>query len=253
MVRISEQVARPVRLHLLASVLDDDPIGSFRHDPHVVGYEHEPHAVVAAQPHQKVENLRLDGYVERGRRLVGDQDLGPACERHRDHHPLAHAAGKLVGKGAGAALRIGNADFGQKLDDPLATLSAIQAKVRLQRFTDLKANREAGIERRHWLLENHRHVLTGDATPFGGAIDRRSAPAKAKRSATTIAAGGRSPIAASIATDLPEPDSPTIASTSFRSSVKSNPSTALNGPCRVGKETVRLRISSRGTGGLAER
>ena len=77
-------------------------------------------------------------------------------------------------------------------------------------------------------------------------IDRRSAPSKAIRSAVTVAVGGRRPITASIATDLPEPDSPTIASTSLRSSVRSNPSTALNAPWDVAKETERLRISSSG-------
>ena len=38
----------------------------------------------------------LDGDVERGRRLVGDQDVGLVGERHRDHHPLALAARELV-------------------------------------------------------------------------------------------------------------------------------------------------------------
>ena len=117
MVRIGEQVARRVRLHLLAGILDDDAVGGFGDDAHVVGDEHEPHAVFALEPQQKIEDLRLDGHVERGRRLVGDQELRPAGERHGDHHPLAHAARKLVGKGVAAALGIGNADLGQELDD----------------------------------------------------------------------------------------------------------------------------------------
>ncbi len=45
---------------------------------------------------QQLEDLRLDGDVERRRRLVGDQQLGLAGERHGDHHPLAHAARELV-------------------------------------------------------------------------------------------------------------------------------------------------------------
>ena len=35
------------------------------------------------------EDLGLDGDVERGRRLVGEQELGLAGERHGDHHALA--------------------------------------------------------------------------------------------------------------------------------------------------------------------
>ena len=40
--------------------------------------------------------IRLDRHVERRRRLVGDEQLRVARERHRDHHPLAHPAGELV-------------------------------------------------------------------------------------------------------------------------------------------------------------
>ena len=46
---------------------------------------------------QQVENLRLDGDVERRRRLVGDQQVGLAGQRHGDHHALLHAAGQLEG------------------------------------------------------------------------------------------------------------------------------------------------------------
>ncbi len=45
---------------------------------------------------QQRQHLRLDRDVERGGRLVGEQHVGAAGERHRDHHALAHAAGELV-------------------------------------------------------------------------------------------------------------------------------------------------------------
>ena len=44
----------------------------------------------------QVEDLRLDRHVERGRRLVRDQDVRVVQERHRDHRALAHAARVLV-------------------------------------------------------------------------------------------------------------------------------------------------------------
>ena len=117
MMRVGEQRARGVHLHLMARVLDDDPVGGFGHHAHVMGDEHEPHAVVAALAHQKIEDLRLDGDVERGGRLVRDQELGAAGERHGDHDALAHAARELMGIGARPARGIGDADLGQKLDD----------------------------------------------------------------------------------------------------------------------------------------
>ena len=72
----------------------------------------------------EVEDLRLDGDVERGGRLVGDEQLRVAGERHRDHHPLAHAAGQLVRIGVGARLGRRDAHRAQHLDRALARLAA---------------------------------------------------------------------------------------------------------------------------------
>src|SRR5260370_40594245 len=71
------------------------------------------------------------------------------------------------------------------------------------------------------------------------------------RSAVTLAVNGKRPIIASIATDLPEPDSPTIASTSLGATVRSTPSTALKAPVRVAKAPERLRISRSGMSSAA--
>ena len=56
---------------------------------------------------EQFEDLRLHRDVERGRRLVGDEEVGTIGERHRDHHPLALAAGKLMRIGAEARGGIG--------------------------------------------------------------------------------------------------------------------------------------------------
>jgi hypothetical protein len=45
----------------------------------------------------QLQDLGLHGHVEGRRGLVGDQELRAGDERHRDHHPLAHAARELVG------------------------------------------------------------------------------------------------------------------------------------------------------------
>ena len=65
-------------------------------DAEVVGDQDHRHPALAAQVVEQLQDLRLDRHVERGRRLVGDQQLGLAGERDRDHHALAHAAGELV-------------------------------------------------------------------------------------------------------------------------------------------------------------
>ena len=45
---------------------------------------------------EELQDLGLDGHVERRRRLVGDQQRRFQREAHRDHRPLAHAARELV-------------------------------------------------------------------------------------------------------------------------------------------------------------
>ena len=64
-------------------------------------------AELGLEPVDQLEDLRLHGHVERGRRLVGDQQLRLVDQRHRDHRALAHAAGELVRVGADAAFGCG--------------------------------------------------------------------------------------------------------------------------------------------------
>ena len=58
--------------------------------------EDHRHAEFALHFFDELENLRLHGDIERGGGLVGDEQFGLGDERHRDHHALAHAAGKFM-------------------------------------------------------------------------------------------------------------------------------------------------------------
>src|SRR5690606_29810185 len=123
-----------------------------------------------------VEDLRLDGHVERGSRLVRDQQPRVAGDRHGDHHPLVHAARKLVRKGLEAALRCRDADLAQKLDRAAAAVGAAAALVHFERFHDLETDGEGGGETRDRLLEHHRDVLADDAPPLGGSHGEKIPP-----------------------------------------------------------------------------
>ena len=81
-----------------------------RHDAEIVRDQDQRRVALGDEAAQQVEDLRLDRHVERGRRLVGDQQLRLAGERHRDHRALAHAARKLVRVGIGALPGRGDAD-----------------------------------------------------------------------------------------------------------------------------------------------
>ena len=64
----------------------------------------------------EIEDLRLHRDVERGRRLVGDQQRGIAGQRHGDHRALAHAARQLVRIAVDGFVGLGDVDLGQQLD-----------------------------------------------------------------------------------------------------------------------------------------
>ena len=60
---------------------------------------------------QQVEDLRLDGDVERGRGLVEDQQFRLGRKRAGDQRALAHAAGQLVRVGLRDRRRIRDPDL----------------------------------------------------------------------------------------------------------------------------------------------
>ena len=101
----------------LAALHHADSVGELAHDAEIVGDEQHRHAEPRLRVLQQLQDLRLHRDVERGRRLVGDQQIRLVGERHGDHHALALAAGKLVRIAAEPARRIGNADLAEQFDD----------------------------------------------------------------------------------------------------------------------------------------
>jgi hypothetical protein len=121
------------------------------------------HAHLGLQLVEEGEDLRLHGDVERRRRLVADEELGLARQRHRDHRALALAARELVREAVDATLRFGDAGSPQQLDRPLASGVLVQPEMRLEHLADLVADREQRVQRRHRLLEDHRDLGAADA------------------------------------------------------------------------------------------
>ena len=89
---VVEDVVGAALLDHAAGVHDGDAVGHLGDGAHVVGDHHDGHAELLLDVAHQVEDLGLHGDVERGGRLVGDQHLRAAGDRHGDHHPLAHAA-----------------------------------------------------------------------------------------------------------------------------------------------------------------
>src|SRR5258706_10764586 len=156
--RIAEELGGRRLLADLAIAHHHDVVGDLAHQREVVRDEQHRHLVPFLQPGDQVHDLALHRDVERGGRLIGDQQLRLAGDRHRDHHPLLLPARELVRIGVEPRLRLRNADFVQQLDGPLAQRPAREAQVLAQHLADLEADAEHRIERGHRLLEDHRDL-----------------------------------------------------------------------------------------------
>ncbi len=161
----------------------DDPPGI--HDVHglgdrgdhaeVVGDQEQRHAGLVRDLADQLQDLRLDGDVERGRWLVGDQQLRPSGQRHGDHHPLALAARQLVRVEIGREAR-------RIEPDPLhrpprhASASARPTPTRAsQTLGDLSADGVDRVEGRHRLLKDHADLGPSDPA-VGGIIEPDQIP-----------------------------------------------------------------------------
>ncbi len=96
MLRLREDLQGRGRLDDPPRVHDRDVVGHLGDHAEIVGDDHDRHPELALESFHQRQDLRLDGHVERRRGLVGDQQLGLVGQSHRDHRPLAHAAGELV-------------------------------------------------------------------------------------------------------------------------------------------------------------
>src|SRR5215471_18351637 len=96
MLGMVEQLANGGCLHDLAGVHHGHPVTHLGHDAQVVGHEDEGHARLALDVLEEVEVLRLDGHVEIGGGLVGDDQSRAAGEGDGADDALAHAAAHLM-------------------------------------------------------------------------------------------------------------------------------------------------------------
>src|SRR2546423_3820058 len=129
----------------------------------VVGDHQNRCADLFLQVDQEIEYLRLDSDVERGRRLVGNHQRRLHDQRHRDQYTLPHSAGELMRVLLRSLLWRWNSRQSQSLDGAIPRFSPSQPGVDPHHLCYLVADAENRIERRHWLLENHRDTIATDA------------------------------------------------------------------------------------------
>ena len=134
-------------------------VADMAHDGEVMGDEKVAQFLNAVlELFQKVDNLRLDGNVQRGDRLVADDEGGVAGKGARHADTLALAAGKLMGKTVSHG-RV-EADDAEKLLHPVLEFPSWSSHlVDFQRFADDAAGALAGVEGGIRVLEDEGDVF----------------------------------------------------------------------------------------------
>ena len=163
MARIGEQRLDRRLLDHLAGIHHHDALRVLGDHAHGVGDQHDRHAEPRLHLGQQLEDLRLDRDVERGGRLVGDQQLR-ACRPAPWRSSRAGACRRRTGADSRAR---GAAAFGICTSRSISTARvhrrpARQPCVRAQRLGDLLADRVDRVERGHRLLEHHADLARAD-------------------------------------------------------------------------------------------
>ena len=154
-----EDLVRRAVLHDLARVHHGDAVGHVGHHAHVVGDEDDGEPALLLDGVDELQNLRLNGHVQRGGRLVADQDLRVGGQGDGDDHALPHAAGQLEGVLVEPALRIGDAHSSQQLQRPLLRVTLGNLFVEQHGLGQLLADLHDGVQAGQRVLEDHAQLV----------------------------------------------------------------------------------------------
>ena len=93
MLGIGEDAGNNARLADGALFHHHDVIGAVARHGQIVGNEKDAHGELFAHLIQEVQDDLLHGDIERGGRLIGDDELRLQCHGRGNEHALLHAAG----------------------------------------------------------------------------------------------------------------------------------------------------------------
>ncbi len=144
-----------------------------------MGDEQDAHPALGLQPPRMPQDLGLGGDVERGGRLVAEQQPGSTVSAPGDHHPLQHPAGQLVRVLAEVPLGVVEPDGAQQLHRPRRARAAGPPAVEPQRLGEEVADPAHRVDAGARVLEDHRDL--GAAQRAAAARGRRSARRSRRR------------------------------------------------------------------------
>ena len=181
MQRIGKQHLRRRPLHNPPGIHHDDLMRDLRHHSQIMADELDGHPDPLLQLLHQVQDLRLDRHIERRRRLIRDQQCRLARQRHRDHRALAHAARQLMRIRPRPLARRRDPHRLQHRYRVRAGLVPADSLVQHLHLGNLPPHRHHRIERRHRLLEHHRHPCAPQRPPRRGRLPQHLPPLEPHR------------------------------------------------------------------------
>ena len=139
------------------------------------------------------QDLGLDRHVERGGRLVGDEQPRLAQQAHRDHGPLPHAARQLVRVVAEPLGRPGHPDQAEDVGGPAVGRRPGRAGVDPVGLAELAADGPGRVQRRHRVLRDERDVVAPQLPHRGVVQAGQLGAAEPDRAARDGPAGRQQP------------------------------------------------------------
>ena len=151
--------------HDLTGIDDGNTVAVLCNDTEIMRDEQHGGIVFLFQATDHFEHLRLNGHIQRGRRLVRDQKLRVTCKRNGDDDTLLHTTGELVR--VVAVTLCGDANHLQHFSCLLFRfLSGKLRVVVTNNLKDLITNCHNRVQRCHRILEDHGNLTTTHLAHF---------------------------------------------------------------------------------------
>ena len=174
MARRGENIGGRSPLHDPSTVENHHLIGEIGDHPEIMGDHQHSHAQFRLQVLYQLENLCLNGDVERRGRLIGDQQSRPADQRHGDHGALPQAPGQFERIDIKSLFGIREADAAEHRHHQLPRLLGADIAMQAQGLTNLVADGVERRQRRHRFLEDDGNTPTAKGAHLGtGRRQRR--------------------------------------------------------------------------------
>jgi ABC-type oligopeptide transport system ATPase subunit len=141
-----EDVEPGAGLHDAAAAHHRDGVRDGGQHREVVRDEERAEAEVVGEPPQQAQDPCLDRDVERGRRLVGDEDAGFTHQGRGDRDPLELTSAELVRVSPKGVRRVRHLHPVEEVKGPVACLASRQAQVVAGMVGELGADAQEGME-----------------------------------------------------------------------------------------------------------